>query len=272
MRLILSLYSGIFCLKFSVLYNILLTYQRGAIMICDGTSQKTHDINSFLMIGQSNMAGRGDFFEVDDIDNDMCFMLRMGRWQKMSEPINPDRAIFNAEFHSGINLCASFADNYAKQLGKKIGLIPCADGGTSISQWLPGEALFDHAIMMARLAMRTSNFGGILWHQGESDCNEENFPLYEERLIRMITSIRRELDAEELPFILGELSEEISPNWKLYDYPARINEVLLNVVKKLPNCRLVSSRGLTLKPDGIHFDSASLRELGNRYFKAYLEI
>ena len=53
------------------------------------------------MIGQSNMAGRGDFGEVEPIDNCNCLMLRMVRWQRMSEPVNPDRAVFVARFESG---------------------------------------------------------------------------------------------------------------------------------------------------------------------------
>ena len=241
-------------------------------MINDGENKSKINITSFLMIGQSNMAGRGDFGDIEPINNSLCHMLRMGRWQKMSEPINPDRAIFSSEFHSGINLCASFADQYARHFHKEIGLIPCADGGTSISQWQPGEILFDHAVLMTRLAMRTSNFGGILWHQGESDCNKDNFPLYKERAIRMITEIRRALDAENLPFIFGELAEDISDRWNLGDYPARMNSIFREMQREIPNCRLVSSKGLSLKPDGIHFNSASLREFGNRYFNAYLEL
>jgi len=46
-------------------------------------------------------------------------MLRMGRWQAMAESINPDRAIFDSEFHSGISLGASFADSFAKHFWKK---------------------------------------------------------------------------------------------------------------------------------------------------------
>jgi len=241
-------------------------------MILDGLNENTNTMTSFLMIGQSNMAGRGDFGEVERIDNADCYMLRMGRWQKMSEPINPDRAIFDVEFHSGINLCASFADRYAKHFRKKIGLIPCADGGTRILQWQPGGLLFDHAVLMTRLAMRTSNFGGILWHQGESDCNDDNFSLYKERAIRMITEIRRELHAEDLPFIFGELSEDISQRWNLGDYPVRMNSIFREIQSEIPNCRLVSSKGLSLKPDGLHFNSTSLREFGNRYFDAYLEL
>ena len=241
-------------------------------MILDGLSKNTNKITSFLMIGQSNMAGRGDFGDIEPINNSLCHMLRMGRWQKMSEPINPDRAIFSSEFHSGINLCASFADQYARHFHEGIGLIPCADGGTSISQWQPGEVLFDHAVLMTKLAMRSSNFGGILWHQGESDCKELNISRYKERAIRMITEIRRALDAENLPFIFGELAEDISDRWNLGDYPAHMNSIFREMQREIPNCRLVSSKGLSLKPDGIHFNSASLREFGNRYFNAYLEL
>ena len=51
-----------------------------------------------------------------------------------------------------------------------VGLICCADGGTEPDQWQPGEPLFDHAVYQAKLAMRSSQITGVLWHQGESDC------------------------------------------------------------------------------------------------------
>jgi len=58
-------------------------------------TQKDPVIHSFLLIGQSNMAGRGIIGEVPAIDHrGLMFMLRNGRWQPMTEPINPDRQIF----------------------------------------------------------------------------------------------------------------------------------------------------------------------------------
>ncbi len=52
----------------------------------------------------------------------------------MYVPVNCDRPF------SGINL-ASFADAYSKDKNVKVGLIPCADGGTSLAQWQPGSLL-----------------------------------------------------------------------------------------------------------------------------------
>ncbi|MGW7768639.1 sialate O-acetylesterase, partial [Bacillus velezensis] len=43
-------------------------------------------IKSFLMLGQSNMAGRGFLNEADPIYNEKIKMLRNGQWQMMTEP------------------------------------------------------------------------------------------------------------------------------------------------------------------------------------------
>ena len=228
-------------------------------------------ICAFLMVGQSNMAGRGDFGEVEPIENPDCFMLRMGRWQPMSEPINPDRAIFDNRFHSGVGLAASFADELARYSNRKIGLIPCADGGTKIEQWQPGEILFEHAVMMAKLAMRTSRLCGIIWHQGESNCDNFDGAEYRRLFLNTMTSFRKELGAENLPIIIGEISEHIAPEWGLSHF-SHMNVVLHDLQGELPLCGIASAENLILKEDGIHFDSRSLRELGKRYFKQYIKI
>lgn len=235
----------------------------------DGISVDNKEIVSFLMIGQSNMAGRGDFGEVPPIENKNCYMLRMGRWQPMSEPINVDRDILNITFHSGISLAASFADEVSGYLDAKVGLIPCADGGTSISQWQPGEVLYDHAVMMTKLALRTSRLGGIIWHQGERDCRNYNGEEYRRLFLNTMNSLRKELDAEALPLIIGEISDQIAPHHNLGDNPPKLNQLLHTLAEEVPCCDIVSVDGLTLKPDGLHFDSKSYRELGRRYFQKY---
>ena len=242
-------------------------------MINDGIDLKESDVLSFLMIGQSNMAGRGNLSEVEPIKNDSCYMLRMGRWQRMAEPINPDRDTTPGEFHSGVSLGASFADEAARHFGCRIGMIPCADGGTVINSWMPGQLLYDHALMMTRLAMRTSRLGGILWHQGESDCHREDTVLaHKEKFIKMITSLRADLGMPRLPVIIGEVSDKIAENWRVSEFSPLMNRQYYEIAAELPACSVVSVDGLTLKSDGIHFDSVSLRTLGVRYFDAYKNI
>lgn len=242
-------------------------------MIHDGLNTNAQLIHSFLLIGQSNMAGRGVIGEVPIIENESCRMLRMGRWQKMREPINPDRGIFEGKTRSGVGLGASFADTVAKETGWTVGLIPCADGGTRIDQWKEGDILFDHAVMMARLATRTSTLSGILWHQGESDCGSDGDCLaHKEKFRRMITALRRELGAEELPLLIGELSHRFDPKYQMGERHLTLNRQYHELAAELSPCAVVSSEGLSMKPDGLHFDAAAQRVFGVRYAEAYLSL
>lgn len=244
-------------------------------MAQDGIYAAEAQVGSVLMIGQSNMAGRGDLGQVKPIHNPLCYMLRMGRWQPMCEPVNPDRAIFEGIFRSGVSLAASFADEYARKFQTPVGLIPCADGGTTLSQWMPGQILYDHAVAMTKLALRTSELKAILWHQGESDClSDDTVRSYEANFLQMITQLRKDLGAECVPLILGQLPQKLGPStkWNTQGREQELNRILDGIPGKLPLCAIASSRDLTMKPDGLHFDSPACREFGKRYFAKYLEL
>ena len=240
-------------------------------IINDGNAVGGADLKSFLMIGQSNMAGRGEFCDVEPIDNFRCYMLRNGRFLRMSEPVNPDRAIWGIKFHSGTSLAASFANELANEKKCRVGLIPCADGGTYIDEWQPGEVLYEHAVFMTKLAMKHSTLSGILWHQGESDCeNDELLYSYGEKLKNLVASLRRDLGCPDLPFIAGELSDKIT--WDIVKRVPEFNRLLHKTAGEIPNCAVACSDGLELKPDGIHFNAVALREFGGRYLEKYKEV
>ena len=158
-------------------------------------------IHSFLLIGQSNMAGRGLIREAREIDASHIYTLRNGRWQRMFRPIHSDRRT------SGVCLAESFAEAYAKRHQVDVGLICCADGGTKLSQWQKGELLYENAVAQARLAQRTSTIVGVLWHQGESDCPPELSATYKARFEKMMSSLREDLGLAKTPFIIGELGD-----------------------------------------------------------------
>ena len=225
-------------------------------------------IHSILIIGQSNMAGRGFKEEVTPIINDKLYVLRNGRWSPMYVPVNPDRST------SGINLVESFADMYSKENNVDVGIIPCAYGGSSLEQWQVGGLLFDYACYMAELASRTSTIAAVLWHQGESDCSEDKYPLYENRLTNILCALRKKLDLYDVPFLLGGLGDylefcEISDEYKNYKY---VNEALKNVAYKNQMTRYVSAKGLGSNSDKLHFSAESLRKFGVRYYNEYIKI
>ena len=224
-------------------------------------------IHSFLLIGQSNMAGRGFIGSVTPIRNQNVLVLRNGRWQGMYVPVNCDRPF------SGHSLAESFADRYAKEhSGVQVGLIPCADGGTSLDQWREGGLLYDHAVMQTRLALRTSNLVGVLWHQGESDCAPERYPLYEEKFNRLKAALRRDLQMDDLPFLVGGLGDFLPLRDPYYNNAKFVNEALVRVSSADPYCGYVSADGIPANPDNLHFSAEGLYRFGERYYEEFLKL
>ena len=228
-------------------------------------------IHSILIIGQSNMAGRGIISESKPLNNmgGRLKVLRNGRWQNMYRPVNPDRAF------SGTCLAESFAARYAEEHeGVEVGIIPCADGGTSLNQWRAGGLLYDHAVYMTRLAMRTSNLAAILWHQGEADCAPDLNCVYLKKVSDIMTALRRDIGAEDVPLLVGGLGDflplrTVSPNLAYYE---RVNEALREFASTANRCAYVSAEGLTANEDNLHFSAAGLYEFGIRYYEQFRNI
>lgn len=228
-------------------------------------------IHSILIIGQSNMAGRGIISEAEPLNNmgGRIKVLRNGRWQNMYRPVNPDRPF------SGTCLAESFAAKYAEDHeGVEVGIIPCADGGTSLNQWHEGGLLYDHAAYMTRLALRTSNLAAILWHQGEADCAPELNCLYLEKIRKIMSALRRDIGAEDVPLLVGGLGDFLpkrtsSPNLAHYE---RVNDALREFASTENRCAYVPADGLSANEDNLHFSAAGLYEFGLRYYEQFGKI
>ena len=223
-------------------------------------------MKSVLLIGQSNMAGRGFLNEVAPIYNENIFMLRNGRWQMMTEPIHFDRSV------AGAGPAASFAQAWCNaNQNEQIGLIPCAEGGSSIDEWNTEGTLFRHAVSEAKFAMENSELIAILWHQGESDSHSGKYKNYYQKLNTLVHSFRKELEAPEIPFIIGGLGDYLGKSGfgkSCAEYDL-INRELLKYAEDNRNCYFVTGEKLYPNPDGIHINAESQRRFGIRYFEAY---
>mgnify|MGYP006067362017 FL=1 len=223
-------------------------------------------MKSVLLIGQSNMAGRGFLNEAAPIYNENIFMLRNGRWQMMTEPIHFDRSV------AGAGPAASFAQAWCNaNQNEQIGLIPCAEGGSSIDEWNTEGTLFRHAVSEAKFAMENSELIAILWHQGESDSYSGKYKNYYQKLNTLVHSFRKELEAPEIPFIIGGLGDYLGKSGfgkSCAEYDL-INRELLKYAEDNRNCYFVTGEKLYPNPDGIHINAESQRRFGIRYFEAY---
>jgi hypothetical protein len=224
----------------------------------------------FLLIGQSNMSGRGQLDQVEPVDDARIDMFRDGRWERAREPLHTDRGT------AGIGLGMSFAAELLRQgVSERVGLVPCAVGATSLSQWEPGAELFGRAVAVSRdalVASEGSMLRGVLWHQGENDsADEQRAATYGERLSGMVAALRRELGAPDVPFVAGELGRYLQRN-KARQHFAVINHQLAGLSQTIPKFACVSSEGLC--DDGFltHFDARSLRDFGVRFAQAYVSV
>lgn len=223
-------------------------------------------MKSVLMIGQSNMAGRGFINEVPIICSERIQMLRNGRWQIMTEPINYDRPV------AGIGPAGSFASMWCMEHEtEKIGLIPCAEGGSSLDDWSVHNTFFKHAVSQARFAIQDSELTAVLWHQGENDSLDGKYKMYYEKLQVIVQTLRKELHAFEVPFIIGGLGDFLGKTrfgMKCTEYEL-VNRELLRFAEEQYNTYFVTAEGLTSNPDGIHINAISQRKFGVRYYEAF---
>ena len=222
----------------------------------------------FLLMGQSNMAGRGLLEDVEPIRDERIRVFQDGAWSIAEEPLHHDRPT------AGIGLAMSFARSVLEtDPGTEIGLVPRAVGSTPLERWMPGADLYEGAMAAAREAAREAARDGaikaVLWHQGEHDSKSEaDASSYCRRFVVMVMKLREQLDAPSLPVVLGELGAYLS---KRPDFPhyRTVNAELRKIPDALPHSAFVNAEGLTDKGDDLHYDARSLRVFGERYAAAY---
>lgn len=224
----------------------------------------------FLLAGQSNMQGCGNFGTHPHLDNDRLFNFKDGTWQKAGEPLHDYTCKIWTD--GGAGMAMSFGMHLLRKFpDSQIGFVPCAVSGSSLEQWQPGGELFKKAVCKTRkaLAVVDGELAGILWHQGEADSKSmETAAAYAIRFKKVIKGFRKEFNNEKLPVIAGELGYFLVKNPEFLHYQI-VNKALKETAEAL-----VSSDGLTDndRNDNTHFDTKSLRKFGIRYAEAYIKL
>ncbi|MEN9908666.1 MAG: hypothetical protein RLZZ540_1815 [Bacteroidota bacterium] len=244
-----------------ILLILLLVFQH--TIYSQASSSKPMEV--YLLIGQSNMAGRGAIDAESEKTSENILMLdKTNNWIIAKDPLHFDKS------SAGVGPGLSFAQAMLEGQKKiKIGLIPCAWGGSPIKVWSPGAKYFenfpyDEAIARVKIAMQKGELKGILWHQGESDNDAGRSKVYLQKLKELIANLRRDLNAPNLPFIAGEIGRFNKENY--------INPIVNTLPNEVGNTAVVSSEDLVDGGDHLHFNAASARELGKRYAKAMSEL
>ena len=228
------------------------------------------DMQIFLLIGQSNMVGRGIIEAEDRVPIPRVYAINADlKWQPAVDPLHWDNP------NGAVGLGRSFARVLAQaDPGRNIGLVPAASGGTSLLQWAPGDRLCNEALRRLRAVLPTGRLRGILWHQGEADSRDDNMAWnYLPRLGDFIDRLRADLGEPHIPVVVGEIGEFLyTRKAGGYQNALSINQQLALVPVSIYRTAFASSAGFGHIGDELHFNAAAQREFGRRYGLAYLSL
>jgi sialate O-acetylesterase len=191
---------------------------------------------------------------VDAVHTDLCGGVR---------PRRPD-----GKFGVGPGL--SFGLRMRELAGVPQGLIACAHGGTSMSQWNPdlkrlrGKSLY--GAMLRRFQKNGGRVAGVVWYQGCSDANAAA-PLYTQRMKSLVAAVRRDFGDKDLPFVAVQISRVVGwppdsagPWNSVQEQQRRLSEAIRR-------CLVVPAIDLSLD-DSIHVSGRDQARLGARLAQA----
>ena len=225
----------------------------------------------FLLIGQSNMSGRGVIGDLPDISTPHIHVFRDHAWEEAHEPVVIDKPAL-----AGEGMALAFGNALYMMTGHEIGLIPCSLGGSGLDQWLPGTPLFEMAVTQTKAALdadNDANLCGILWHQGENDSRHlEKSLTYLKRLRQVMGAMKHRLACDPLlPILVAELGDYLDDNATSL-YHRLINRSLHEFAELSPAYACVEAHDLVDKGDALHFSAQSQRRLGIRFACTYMDI
>ncbi len=236
----------------------------------------------FLLMGQSNMSGRGDLVELAPeylaADPRIRLLANDGTLKLAREPLdsaeNQIDAV-SADRSAGVGPALAFAKAViAERPESTIVLVPCAKGGTLISAWAPAEGrstLYGSCLGRARAAADHGRIAGVLWYQGESDADSvELAQAWTGAFLNLVSALRADLSIPDLPVLMVSIGDRPLNGPYAARFPAwrELQEIQNSV--SAPGVTVVPAASLARADDELHLSAAGAAELGERLALAWL--
>ena len=221
-------------------------------------------VDLYLMIGQSNMAGRAPLMAGDQGIMEGCLLLNDKRaLEPAKNPLNRYSTIRKSINMQKMGPSYQFALEMKKNSKASwVGLVDNAKGGSSIKEWRKSGKFFKDAVARVNAALSSKDYDvelkGICWHQGESDSKDAH---YVRKLEVLIGDFRSVFNRPTLPFVVGEINAKGDKQVEAF------NNRLAAIKQKLKGVDVVSAKGL-VSYDRWHFDNKSSKNLGMRYARS----
>lgn len=264
------------------------------LLVINSVFAQNKKFHIYLCIGQSNMEGAAQIEEQDTVKIDARFKIlesldcpkldrKKGEWYTAMPPLcRCDTRLSPADY---------FGRTMLKTMKKKqkLGIVHVAVAGSKIEifdkvkykayldssskerPWMINMANsyggnpYQRLIEMAKIAQKSGVIKGILLHQGESNTGDKTWPAQVKKIYDDILADLN-MAPNSIPLIAGELVAA-EQGGKCASH----NAIIAALPQSIPKALVVSSNGLTALKDGLHFDSAGVREFGKRYAEALLQ-
>ncbi len=232
----------------------------------------------FIITGQSNAGqnGRAATLTAPDVPGAYYYAPQHTRARAWL-PMRPYGGAFGVEL--------SFARAVQEATGRTVLVVKLYSGGTSIIAWQPdapnaqwkrdmatvgnGTKPAMYPRLRALVAEAQAAWGGpvevagVVWVQNERDSRMGyGAARYEANLRALIAALRADY-GEGLPFVAMDTHTRLA-------YDATVHEAIMRVAESTPGVQVVPTRDLPVMADSrVHFDSAGLTLLGQRYAAAW---
>ncbi len=262
------------------------------------------DLDVWVLAGQSNMQGAGLLRLAPPPDDRVWCFSSAGRWGRAEEPLHRPWESFTAvhaeilrpklpperrgwtnghlareearQRTTGVGPGLSFGMAMADALGRPVGLIPAAHGGTKLAAWSPdrrGEG--DRSLygaMLRRIERAGGTLRGILWYQGESDANDGEVSAYAERFDAWIAAVRADTGRADLPVVAVQIGRVVRPGVQGTERAwETLRETLRTLPQRTPHTAVTSAVDLCLA-DTLHLETPGQLRLGRRLARLALHL
>lgn len=247
----------------------------------------------FLCFGQSNMEGNAKIEEQDLLGVSQRFLMmaavndstrnrQIGKWYPANPPLCRENTGLTPVDYFGRTMVEKLPGNI------RIGVIVVAIGGCHIEtfmkdsignyvkyrapEWMKGPLAaysnnpYQRLISLAHEAQKDGVIKGILFHQGESNTGDKEWPKKVNYVYRNILKDLH-LKAKHVPLLAGEVVRADGKGKCV-----AMNAIIDKLPKTIHTAHVISSEGCTNGPDFLHFDAAGYRLLGKRYAEEMLRL
>ncbi len=236
----------------------------------------------FLLMGQSNMSGRGDLADAPPEllvpDPRIQVLANDGVLRPAIEPLDISVGQIDqvsADRHAGVGPALTFAKTIIEARPEtSILLVPCAKGGSLIAAWAPAQAtdtLYGSCLARARIAAQNGRIEGVLWYQGESDAASSDLArAWPAAFESIVSSLRNDLSLPDLPILMVAIGDPPFHGPYAERFPAWREVQAAQEAFSIAGVTVVRAATLSRNEDELHLSVAGTMELGRRLARVWI--